>query len=102
MERLQRQLSALRESRDEVEAHVRANEELGACVRSSLAEKLAGRGGGGSSGACERFDAYVGELDRVLRLHHRVSSRLERVNGALDALREDASASDRVRLTLHT
>ena len=65
--------------------------------RSSPAVAVAAR-----ASACERFDAYVGELERVLRQHHRVSSRLERVNGALDALREDASASDRVRLTLHT
>ena len=98
MERLQRQMSTLRESRAEVEADVRANEELGARVRTSLSEKLAGRGrgSGSASGAGERFDVYVGELDRVLRLHHRVSSRLERVNGALDALREDASPSERV------
>lgn len=96
MERLQRQVSALLESRAEAEADVRANDELGARVRSLLAEKLAGNASAARD-ALERFDAYMNELDRVLRLHHRVSAQLERVNGSLNALREDASPAERVR-----
>ena len=126
LDRLQRQIVSLKEMRDEVTLDMHDNEELGKNVRTALVARVhaeqssqqtttnagitGGAGGtsstsgaGGTAGARadgnalqERYDAFVGELDRVLRLLQKVSGRLARADNALVALPADAPPHERV------
>ena len=114
LDRLQRQVESLKEMRDEVMLDMHDNEELGRGVRTELAARVleeqalsqhstpasdannpAGSRADGNA-LQERYDAFVGELDRMLRLLQKVSGRLARADNALDALPADAPPRERV------
>lgn len=105
IDRLQKQVDSLLESRAEVERDIRENDEFGKRLRALVAERLAEcEAAAVASGAVtpsaradlDRYDSYVGELDRVLRLLQRVSGKLARVDNALLALDPDAASKERV------
>ena len=96
-------MDSLLVSRAEVELDIRENEELGKRLRALVDERLAAsEASAAASGAAtpsarvelDRYDSYVGELDRVLRLLQRMSGHLASVDNALLALAPDASSTE--------